>query len=51
MMEADVSNSSFLDGMNDPRVIFTSTGSVATGCHNARNAGFPLATGRLCNPA
>lgn len=32
-------------GVNDPRLIFASTGGVGTGCHNARNAGFPLATG------
>ncbi len=31
--------------VNDPRLIFTSTGGMGTGCHNARNAGFPLATG------
>ena len=33
------------DGINDPRLIFASTGGIGTGCHNARNAGFPLATG------
>lgn len=32
-------------GVSDPRLIFTSTGGNGTGCHKARNAGFPLATG------
>lgn len=31
--------------LNDPRLTFASTGGIGTGCHNARNCGFPLATG------
>lgn len=31
--------------LSDPRLIFASTGGIGTGCHNARNCGFPLATG------
>ena len=34
-------------GLTDPRFAFASTGGVRTGCHNARNAGFPLATGEF----
>lgn len=32
-------------GVSDLRLTFASTGGIGTGCHNARNAGFPLATG------
>lgn len=32
-------------GVSDPRLIHASTGAVGTGCHNARNCGFPFATG------
>lgn len=32
-------------GIRDERFRFASTGAVGTGCHNARNAGLPLARG------
>ena len=32
-------------GLSDPRLIFASTGGIGTGCHHARNCGFPLAIG------
>jgi glycosyltransferase involved in cell wall biosynthesis len=32
-------------GIDDPRLSFTTTGGVRTGCHNARNAGYAVARG------
>lgn len=32
-------------GIDDPRLSFTATGGVRTGCHNARNVGYAVARG------
>lgn len=34
-------------GLSDPRLRFTATGGVRTGCHRARNAGYAIAQGAL----